>query len=334
MSDKSSLLIVIVNYRLAGNVCECLESVFKETEDLNKTSVVVVDNASNDGSVEILKSFVKERGRTHRVKLIVADHNGGYACGNNVAIREALARQDVPDYFYLLNPDTVLRHGAITAFLDLMQTCPHAGIAGSVLESEDGVQRISTRRFPTVVREFERAAGLELAKRLRPDRSASRSTNDAIRTDWVPGASFFIRSDVFEQIGLLDERFFLYFEETDLCLRASRAGWTCWIAANSHVVHYPGTSSGVTRLGKPEIRMPAYWFESRQWYFVKNYGWLYASCADVAWALGRVFRTLRRRSVNSDPPYFVRDFLATCTFVTLATRALRKFRGLLSAVER
>ncbi len=126
-----------------------------------------------------------------------------------------------------------------------------------------------------------------------------------------------IRREVFEAVGLLDEAYFMYFEEVDFCLRAARAGWRCWYVPASRVVHLVGQSSGVTdpRLRK---RRPAYWFESRRRYFVKNHGAVVAMLADAAWAAGfavwRVRRFLQRRQDN-DPPKLLLDFIRHSVFV-------------------
>jgi N-acetylglucosaminyl-diphospho-decaprenol L-rhamnosyltransferase len=131
------------------------------------------------------------------------------------------------------------------------------------------------------------------------------------QTDWVAGASMMVRREVFETVGLMDEEYFLYYEELDFCLAVYRAGWSCWYVPASRVVHLVGQSSGVTNTTQKPKRRPAYWFESRRRYFVKNYGRLYAMLTEIAWMLGfmvwRVRRVIQRKP-DMDPPQFLSDF--------------------------
>ncbi|MFC3117450.1 glycosyltransferase family 2 protein [Jhaorihella thermophila] len=115
------------------------------------------------------------------------------------------------------------------------------------------------------------------------------------RADWTAGASLMIRREVLDQVGTFDEAYFLYFEETDLCLRGARAGWSCYYVPESRVVHVGSVSTGL----KSAERTPQYWFDSRLYYFIKNHGRLYATAATLAWIAGAgiwtVNRTLTRK---------------------------------------
>jgi GT2 family glycosyltransferase len=133
-----------------------------------------------------------------------------------------------------------------------------------------------------------------------------------LQIDWVSGACMIIRREVIEAIGLLDEGYFLYFEETDFILRARRAGWSCWHIPDARVVHYVGQSTGVTAKDKRGQRTPAYWFESRRRYFVLNYGLPYALLTDlavvIASGLWKARRLLGSRS-DRERSHELRDFL-------------------------
>ncbi len=129
--------------------------------------------------------------------------------------------------------------------------------------------------------------------------------------DWVSGACMIVRHEVFRTIGLLDEGYFLYFEELDFCLRARRQGWPCWYVPQSRVMHIAGQSSGLTaREGRPP-RTPEYWFASRRRYFLKHFGLGGATLADLCFGFGfalwRVRRALSRRP-DKDPPRHLADF--------------------------
>jgi hypothetical protein len=187
------------------------------------------------------------------------------------------------------------------------------GIAGSRLEDPDGTPQRSAFRFPTIRSELDMGLKLGIVSRLlRNWLAAPPVRDDAHQTDWVAGASMIVRSRVFEQIGLLDEKYFMYFEEVDFCLQARHAGWPCWYVPQSHVVHLVGQSSGVTDTRKAPSRRPAYWFESRRRFFTKNRGLFSAVVADIAFSAGYLLWRLRRPlqgKPDVDPPYLLRDLI-------------------------
>jgi GT2 family glycosyltransferase len=127
-----------------------------------------------------------------------------------------------------------------------------------------------------------------------------------------------VRREVFEAVGLFDDAYFMYFEEVDFCLRAGRAGWPCWYVPASRVVHLVGQASGVTDKAQSRKRRPAYWFESRRRYFVRNHGRVYAAVADAAWATGYALWRVRRavqRKPDNDPAALLRDFIRHSVFL-------------------
>lgn len=312
-SKTISILVVIVNYRTPTLTIECLDSLVSEVETLPNFQVVVVDNASGDDSVEKIRAAITDKGWTEWVTLLVSENNGGYAYGNNLAIRPALESDNLPSYIFLLNPDTFVRPGAIKILLDFMEQHPEVGIGGSGLEDVEGIQRATAFRFFSILSELD--AGLRLgivSKLLSKWVITAPKSSQPCQTDWLPGAAMMIRREVFESVGLMDEQYFLYYEETDFCLRAKRAGWPCWYVPQSRVVHFPGSSTGVTNTKVAPKRRPQYWFESRQRYFTKNYGSLYAMLTDAAWMLGystwRVRRVIQGK-LDTDPPKFFADFI-------------------------
>ena len=132
------------------------------------------------------------------------------------------------------------------------------------------------------------------------------------RVDWVAGASLLIRLEVFRAVGLLDPGYFMYYEEVDFCLKASRAGWPCWYVPSSRVVHLVGQSSGVTSSSRARRRLPRYWFAARKRFFVANHGRAKALAADLAYALAfgsfRLRRLVQRRP-DVDPKWMLWDFV-------------------------
>jgi len=315
--SKPKLAIVIVNYRTADLTIDCLRSLESQVRAMG-AKVYVTDNQSGDDSVARINAAMAANGWLAWAALMPLERNGGFAYGNNAAIRRALKDDSPPDYVLLLNPDTLAREGALTELVDFMRQHPRVGIAGSRLEDPDGTPQRSAFRFHTIASEFEGGVRLSVVSRLLNQRLVAPPVSEAAcATQWLAGASMMVRREVFEQVGLLDEAYFMYFEEVDFCLRAARAGWECWYVPASRVVHLVGQASGVTdpRLRK---RRPAYWFESRRRYFVKNHGASYAMRADAAWAVGfalwRVRRFLQRRQDN-DPPKLLSDFLRHSVFV-------------------
>ena len=318
-NSLTRLLVVILNYRTPGLTIDCLRSLVGEVQSLPGTRVVVTDNASSDGSVERIGAAIETEGWGNWASLMPLEHNGGYAFGNNAAIAPALQSTSPPPYFLLLNPDTIVRPGALQVLVDFMDEHPDVGIAGSRLEDIDGTPQQSALRFHTVLSELD--FGLRLgvvSKLLSKWVVAPPVSEETCQTDWVIGASMIVRREVFESVGLLDEKYFLYFEETDFCLSAKKLGWFCWYVPQSRVVHFAGQSTGVTDTKRPPRRLPKYWFDSRRRYFVKNHGWLYAAIADAAWVFGFVLWRWRRviqRKQDLDPPKLLSDFLLNSVFL-------------------
>jgi N-acetylglucosaminyl-diphospho-decaprenol L-rhamnosyltransferase len=305
--------VVIVNYRTGGHVVACLRSLAPEVAAAGAVDVVVVDNCSGDDSVDVIDRAIDTQGWRPWARVVRAPLNGGFAYGNNLAVRPALAQSDPPSFFWILNPDTEVRPGALVRLLEFVEQRPRVGIAGSSFELADGSLWPHAFRFPSIWSEIATALRLNFVGRLLSRRVVLLTMGDRpARVDWLPGASMLVRRDVFEQVGLMDEGYFLYFEETDFCLRAARAGWECWYVPASRVMHAAGQSTGVTTPGAAPIRRPTYWFESRRRYWIKQHGWCYAALTDLAWtlcfSLWQVRRVLQRKP-RVDPPRMLGDFV-------------------------
>lgn len=309
------LLVAIVNYRTPDLTIACLRTLEPEVRALGGTRVIVADNASGDGSPDRIRQAIEDHGWSEWASLLALDHNGGFAYGNNAAIKPALESIDPPspEYYLLLNSDTEVYRNALRALVEFMDSRPDVGIAGSRLEDPDGSHQHSRYRFHSLWSELESGMRLGVVTRLLRTRTVAPPLIDTPHSiDWVAGASMIVRRQVFEDIGLMDADYFLYFEEVDFCLNARRAGWTCWYVPESRVMHLVGKSSGITNSRVQTSRRPRYWFESRQRYFVKNHGRLYAFCANVVWAAGYALWRVRRvvqRKPDCDPPHMLWDFL-------------------------
>ena len=308
-----ALVVSIVAWKGADLTIACLRSIEPELASVPGMRVIVVDNASPDGSADRVEQAIGEQGWSAWARLIRAPGNHGFAAGNNIAIRAMLAEAQPAEFLLLLNPDTLVRPGALRTLLDFLVAHPAAGIAGGRSEDLDATPQMCCFRFPNAISELLGQIGLGVLDRLF-ERYLTRIgiPVEPRAVDWVSGAFMLVRRAVVDDIGLMDEGYFLYYEETDFARRASRAGWGCWHVPDSRIVHFVGQSSGVTVRGQPPRRLPAYWFESRRRYFVLNHGRLYAAVSDllviVAFALARV-RQLIQRKPDGSPPHFLGDFI-------------------------
>ena len=305
------LLTVVLNWRTPEMTLRAVEAALREMQGI-AGEVTVVDNDSQDGSFEMMTAHVAAQGGVQgwdRVRVIQSGHNGGFGAGNNAGIRAGLRDGSRPDFVYVLNSDAFPGPGAIRRLLETLDQDPSAGFAGSYIHGEDGVPHLTTFRFPSIASEFEGAVRFGPVSRLLAHRAVPvpipAQTCDV---DWLAGASLMMRQSVLDKIGLFDERFFLYFEETDLCLRAQRAGFRVVYVRDSEVAHIGSVSTGM----KEWQRVPGYWFDSRLHYFVKNHGAGYAVLASLAHVTGGLLHRLRSLLTGrrpADPPHFLRSLV-------------------------
>lgn len=284
-----TVLTVVLNYRTPDMTLRAVEAALHEMEGM-AGALTIVDNDSGDGSFETLVAAVKERG-WQRVRVLQSGRNGGYGAGNNHGIRHGLPDGSAPDYIYILNSDAFPEPGAIRTLVDHLQAHPEAGFAGSRIHGDDGAYHQTAFRFPTVFSEFEDAARTgPISWLLGRFVVALPEPTGVQEVDWMAGASLLVRRSMLDRVGMFDERYFLYFEETDLCLRARRAGWKAVYLPQSRVMHIGSVSTGM----KTWKRKPPYWFDSRLWYFTKNHGVVYAALATLAYGAGAGISGLRR----------------------------------------
>jgi N-acetylglucosaminyl-diphospho-decaprenol L-rhamnosyltransferase len=314
--NRVKLLVVIVNYRVASLLVDCLHSVAQELARVPGTRVAVCENGSADQSAETIQKAIEDNGWQTWCSLTVSKTNLGFTGGNNVLLRPALQSADPPQYVLLLNPDTVLRPNAFKALVDFMDRNPGVGIAGSRLEDPNGTPQRSAFRFTSPLGELEGHSKMGPVTRLLERWVVAPPVVDyPCKTDWVAGASMIVRREVFDSIGLLDEGFFTYFDDIDFCFNAKQHGWlTCYVP-ESRVVHLVGQSSGVDS-AKPK-RRPAYLLEARRRYFVKNHTAVYAAMVDAGMIAGIALARLRRlltRTGRDTPPYLLSDSIRHSVF--------------------
>jgi amino acid adenylation domain-containing protein len=307
---RRSVTIVTVSYKTAALVTRLMISLAEERRRYAEwldVRFIVVDNSSIDA--EPLRAAIAEHEFGSWTTLIAAERNGGFSYGNNVGFAHAYASGQVPDFFFLLNPDTEARPGAVGELVRFMVEHPDAGIAGGSLENEHGELWPYAFRFPSLLSEVEYALGVGLVTRFLKDKVVARRMEgvEPEEVDWIPGASFMLRREVIDRLGGMDESYFLYYEETDFCRKVKEAGWTIWYVPESRVMHVAGQSTGVTTVRARARRLPGYWFESRRRYFAKHHGVPYAIATDVATffasALGRSKLILQGQGARAVPYY-------------------------------
>jgi len=310
------LLTVILNWRSAEMTLRAAESALAAMEEV-AGALTIVDNDSQDGSFEAMTAAVQARGWDRgptAVRVIQSGHNGGFGAGNNVGIRAGLPGGQRPDYVYVLNSDAFPAKDAIRALLNHLEAHPETGFAGSFLQGEDGEPHRTAFRFPSIAGEFEAQIRFgPVSRLLQQSIVAQPIPEQTTRVDWLAGASLMMRQSVLDTIGLFDETFFLYFEETDLCHRAAKAGYPTDYVRESVVMHIGSVSTGK----KKWQRIPGFWLDSRLHYFVHTHGAGYAALATLSHLAGGALwraRVLIQRKDRGDPPRYLRD---------LATHALR-----------
>ncbi len=266
------LSIIIVNFNTAKLLQACLQSVFEQTVGI-EFEIFVVDNASTDDSVSMI------RREFPNVHLIVNESNRGFAAANNQAIPIARGR-----YILLLNSDTKVLDGAIQKTVEFMQAQPEASIVGCKLLNADGSLQPSCMSFPSVWNLFSESLFLYIVFRRSPIFGAyymSYFDHDEVReVDFVRGAFMMIRREVFDNVGLFDEAYFMYTEEVDLCYRARKLGYRTFFSPSAQIIHYGGGSIESMSRFSEQLHLTQFYFIRKHFQglrriagaFVKGFG--------------------------------------------------------------
>ena len=312
------LLVIVVSYKVTDLTIDCLRSLSREIHRVPGAKVAVCENGTGGDAEARLRKAIEENGWGNWVELTAIHPNRGFTGGNNVIIRKAMESADPPEYFLLLNADTIVEPKALEALVDFMDASPKVGIAGSLLLNPDRTIQGCVYRFPSIASEFERALRLGPMSHLLSRWTVRIETpTTATEAEWVPGCSMIIRRQVVEAIGPLDEGLYTYYDDIDYCLNARRAGWATWFVPQSCVVHLEGASTGVTaRIIK---RRPPYWFQARRRFFLRNYGAIYTALVDAASIIGLALwriRLLVQRRRDDDPPHLLGDLIRNSVFCT------------------
>ncbi len=223
-NSKVEVSVIIVNYNTGKLLRECVESIVSSTDILRnpKTEIIVVDNNSSDGSEDV----------KGKITFIKNFSNPGFSIANNQGIKQAKG-----EYILLLNPDTNIKSDAILKLVEFAKRHFEVGVVGAKLILRDGITQKSVFRFPTIWR-----AVCEFWFGANTYSSYFPQEDGPIAVDAVVGAAFLITPQAREKVGLLDERYFMYFEDLDYCRRVWNSGLKVYYLSSAEVIHYHGTS--------------------------------------------------------------------------------------------
>jgi GT2 family glycosyltransferase len=255
------LSIIIVSYNGLNFLKDCLDSI-NNNEPSVSFEITVVDNASSDGTVEAIRKGYP------RIKLIENAKNEGFAAANNKAIKSSNS-----EYILLINSDCRVYANSIDRLLEFADSVKDMGIAGPRIVNSDGSIQFSCRKFPS----FFDAGMHSILTNIAPDNPFSRRykladiNRDKIsKVDWVSGSCMFIRRAALNDTGLMDEKYFMYVEDTDLCYQMWKKGWKVYYFPKSEILHHVGGSTKNNALSgavTSSIRMQ----KSVLYFFWKNY---------------------------------------------------------------
>ncbi len=258
-----TLSIIILNYKSKNLTRECVKRVLGLGLQIDY-EVIVVDNGSGDGVGDMLREKFGDL-----VEFVQLPRNIGMGAGNNAGIKKASGK-----YIMILNPDGIVCDRAIETLISFLESNPKAGLVAPKILNPDGTHQRSVHRFPKFCMPFYRRTLLGKTKHgkeyLKKYTASGISQSNPVRVDWVFGPAFIIPGDLMKSMGGYDERYFLFFEDTDLCRKVWDFGYEVWYVPDAKVVHLPHRLSG-HHLGIFSIRKKATWHHIVSWlkYFWK-----------------------------------------------------------------
>lgn len=284
-----SITVSIINYRTGPMTVECVHSVLTDGAG-TALRIMVVDNASGDGSAEEIAEWIAAQPAGTPVTLIRSPVNSGFSGGHNQGMAAAPA-----DLYLLLNSDAVLRPGFFRALVAAVMAHPEAGIIAPRIIHDDDLPQTSAFRFASPASELIRGANTGWVTRLLKRWEVALGPDpDRASIAWTSFACIALRGSMVEAIGPMDEGYFLYFEDAEYCLRARRAGWRILWAPEAVAVHYRGGSGPVKSLAKARKRLPPYYYASRSRFLYQAHGRAGLIAANLAWHAGRGLAQFRR----------------------------------------
>ena len=282
------LAVSIINYKTADLTLTCVKSVLADIGDVD-IRIVVVDNASGDGSDDAIEAWIKEQPADTPVKLVRSETNTGFSGGHNIGMKTEEA-----DLYLILNSDAILRPGFLSTILSAVDANPKAGLIAPQIETDDGGVQVNCFRFHSPLSELERGARSgPVSKLLSGSIVALQPPADPEKIEWASFACIVLRAEMVRALGPMDEGYFLYFEDAEYCLRARRAGWAIVQERAAVAVHYRGGSGPVKTLEKARKRLPPYFYASRTRFLRQAHGVMGPLAGNLLWSFGRVLANLR-----------------------------------------
>jgi len=283
------LSVVIVNYKTPQMMIDCLESLLPELHGVS-AKVVVVDNFSQDDSLLLIQQWIDKQAVSSLVQLVASFENSGFSGGNNLGISAFDA-----EFYLLLNSDTLVRKGAVAKLLFAAISNDKVGLISPRLEWPDRTPQESCFRFHTPISQLIGSANTGfITKTLQKYNVPFAVSDNPGFYDWTSFACVLVRAEVFKDIGgLMDDGYFMYFEDVAFAYVAQQAGWKVLNIPSAHVVHLRGGSSPLKSQAKLRKRLPRYFYESRTRFFYQVYGRFGLLMANVFWSFGYGVSLLR-----------------------------------------
>lgn len=316
--DKIQTAIVTVTYHCESFIEAFLQSLIPELAPDFSNHLFIVDNLSGDNTLATIDKFVTDNDLHNKVTVLPLDQNKGFGAGCNAGV--AAAKPYNPEYYWFVNPDTQIFEETAPSLLKFLEDHPKAGFVCSQLLDDDNAPSTSSFRFPSIYSELCGALRLGIVDKMLAHKNIAMPISEvAHQAEWITGASFIARSSAFDALNGFDETFFLYFEEVDLCFRAKQLGFECWINPKSRIYHIAGASTGLASGRKMVKRRPQYWFNSRRYFYCKNYGRLYFAFVDLTVVIALSIFKLRaaiQRKESNDPPHLLQDYARNSLFLS------------------
>lgn len=288
------LLVVISSYRAKDLTLDCLHSLVNEVQQNPGVKVGICDNGNEDDTLEYLNREISENGWQEWAYVKHESPNRGFSAGNNVILNDALNSGEDYDYYLLLNSDTIVRPGALKLLIEAAECEVDIGIACPRLEYPNGEPQVSCFNYISPISQFIDAACTGPLTRMLKRWDVPLQPSDVpLEMEWGSFACALIKRDVLEKLGGLDEAYYLYFDDVDYCRMARDSGWKVKYFPGPRVVHLQGQSNPLEELTAKRKRRPAYWYQSRSWYFKKFYGMGGLFAGNMLWYAGRLISLLR-----------------------------------------
>ena len=293
------LSIIIVNYNVKEFLQNLLHSLQKSVSSITH-EIIVVDNASDDGSVE----FIREK--FPQINLIVCQTNLGFSKANNLGLKVSKGK-----FILLINPDTIVSEDTITKMIEFLNEHPDAGLVGCKILNPDGSLQLACRRsFPGPWTSFCKVTGLSTlfpnSRLFAKYNLTYLDENSTYEVDAISGSFMMMKREVYEKIGGFDEQFFMYGEDLDLCYRIQKNGYKVYYYPGTQIIHYKGEST--KRSGLDETK---YFYDAMNLFVKKHFSSFYLVEIILRSAIGfrKFFAFLGQRKLNLHRNYFGHCFL-------------------------